>query len=178
MAIDHRKPRGAIHPWYLLPGLFLVVLSACSLGDDVDGYVSPYGTTPTANPDYDNSSAGVYRGVLVGSQGIFQIYIANEPDVYEAHLQFDDSNCTLYTDYFTDNPGWIPGHQIVNAIFQGTFPDDGTTWSNEAAAIDLSVEPAGGNPTINSVTISGHSDPIIALVCKENSDRLVLQYVG
>ena len=166
-----------MHLQYLVPGLILVVLSACSLGGDVDGYVSPYGTTPTADPGYDASNAGVYRGVLVGSQGIFQIYIANEPGVYEAHLQFDDSNCTLSTDYFDGPPDWTPGDQLANAVFQGTFPDDGSTWANEAATIDFSVGPTG-LPTINSVTINGHSDPIIAVVYKERSDQLVLQYVG
>ena len=69
-----RSPRKTIALQYLIPGLILVVLCTCRLdGNDVDGYVSPYGTNPTANPDYDNSSAGVYRGILVGSQGIFQI---------------------------------------------------------------------------------------------------------
>jgi len=175
-----QNPGKAIPVQYLVCGLILLVLSACSLDrDNVDGYVSPYSTTPIANPDYDDFSAGVYRGVLVGSQGIFQIYIANEPDVYEAHLQFDDSSCTLYTEYFSDNPGWEPVNQIENAIFQGTFTDDGTTWANENATIDFSV---GANGGINNdsvvVTISGHTDPIIVLVSKETSDRLVFQYVG
>jgi hypothetical protein len=180
MALVLRNPGKTIPVQYLVCGLILLVLSACSLdGDNVDGYVSPYGITPIANPDYDDSSAGVYRGILVGSQGIFQIYIANEPDVYEAHLRFDDSSCTLYTDYFTDNPGWILGNQIVNAIFQGTFPDDGTTWANENATIDFSVGANGGiNNDSVDVTISGHTDPIIVIVSKETSDQLVLQYVG
>jgi hypothetical protein len=182
MALVLRNPGKTIPVQYLACGLILLLLSACNLGgDNIEGYVSPYGTTPIANPDYDDSSAGVYRGVLVGSQGIFQIYIANEPDVYEAYLQFDDSSCTLYTEYFSDNPDWEPGGQvqIENAIFEGTFPDDGTTWANENATIDFSVGANGGiTNNMVEVTIGGHTDPIIVLVSKERSDQLVLQYVG
>jgi hypothetical protein len=166
----------------LIPGLILVVFSGCSWdwdGDGANGYVSPYDTTTVADPGNDDSSAGVYRGVLVGSQGIFQIYIANEPGVYEAHLRFDDSSCTLYTDYFTENPGWQPGDQIVHAIFQGSFPDDGTTWAKENTTIDFSAGPTGNiTNDMVAVTIAGHVDPIIVLVSKERSDRMVLQYVG
>jgi hypothetical protein len=180
MASSLRNPGRLLSLPFVVLGSILVLISACSLdGDDVEGYVSPYHTTPAADPDHDQSSAGVYRGVLVGSQGIFQIYIANEPGVYEAHLELDDSSCTLRTDYFDDNPGWEPGDQIVHAVFRGAFPDDGTTWAAETATVDFSVGPNGGiTNDLVTVTVSGHSDPVHVLVSKEGSDRLVLQYVG
>jgi hypothetical protein len=134
-------------------------------GGDDDGDDDDLATVPDALPENDNSSAGVYKGVLVGSSGIFKIIIDNGTGEYSVYIKFDGIEATLTTSDFN---GWNPGDAIVNATFTGTL-------NGETVTFTFSVDADGSNPVV-TVAIPGHT--LTATPIKETSDELVKCFEG
>lgn len=122
-------------------------------------------TAPEAKAEYNSSSAGVYKGVLVGSTGTIALYLYNTGTEVKALVAFDGKNTTLST---TALSNWTPGQAITNALFTGQL--DG-----KDIQATFSVEANGQNPKV-SVQIPGHN--IVVAVYKETSTTLLKNYEG
>jgi len=111
------------------------------------------------------SSAGVYKGVIVGSSGYFSLSIKNGSDAVTCKFVFDGKEGTLTSASFGT---WTAGQPVNSALFTGTV--DG-----KSITLTFSCEANGANP-VTTVTIPGHT--VYVSVVKEKSDVLVKCYEG
>jgi hypothetical protein len=145
------------------------IFSGCKKDDD-DNTDNDYTCTTCVSsaealPANDNSSAGVYKSVLLGSTGTVKIFIYNGNTNVSATVTFNNKVGTLTT---TDLASWSPGQPINNAFFTGTV--DGQTVSAY-----FSVGANGENPTV-TCTIPGHS--VYVQTYKELSGNAVKAFEG
>lgn len=146
-------------------GLFLFGLSGCKK-DSNSGTLSPdIENTPSALASNNNSSAGVYKGVMVGSSGYFKISIQNGTADINCEFNFDGKSATLTTNSLAN---WTPGQAITNAVFTGT-------WNEESVSLTFSCDADGSNPVI-TVSVPDHT--VNVTVYKETSTVLVKCYEG
>lgn len=122
-------------------------------------------TTPEALAVNNSSSAGVYKGIIVGSSGYFNLSIMNGSNEATCKFVFDGNETTLTSASFGS---WTSGQSLNNALFTGTL--DGKTIN-----LTFSCNADGSNP-ITTVTIPGHT--VYTTVVKEKSDMLVKCYEG
>lgn len=122
-------------------------------------------TTPEAIAAYDGSSAGVYKGVLVGSTGTIALYLYNTGTEVKALVAFDGQNGTLTCSTLST---WQPGQAISNALFTGTV-------NNQNVQATFSVDANGQNPNVQ-VSIPGHT--VYVAVYKETSTTLIRNFEG
>jgi hypothetical protein len=122
-------------------------------------------TTPSAVAALNSSSAGVYKGVLVGSSGYFKISIKNGTDSIYCNFKFDGTSAKLTN---TSLANWTPGTAITNAVFSGI-------WNGESVSLTFSCSANGTNPTL-TVTVPGHT--VNVSIYKETSTTLVKCYEG
>lgn len=150
----------------------LTIMNACKKEDKTTPPTPPEPykcttciTTPEAKADYNSSSAGVYKGVIVGSTGTIALYLHNTGTEVSALVSFDGKNATLTS---TSLSGWAPGQAITNALFTGTI--DG---QNIEAL--FSVGANGQNPSVQ-VMIPGHT--VTVAIYKETSTSLIRNFEG
>ena len=122
--------------------------------------------TPSAVAACDNSSAGVYKGIMVGSSGYFKIAIQNGTNEITCDFVFDGKEAILSCNTLSN---WTPGQAISGAVFSGT-------WDGKAVSLTFSCDAHGANPAITSVSVPGHQVNIS--VYKETSTSLVKCYEG
>ncbi len=133
--------------------------------DDDQNVCAQCAVTPEAKAAYDESSAGVYKGIVTGSSGTLVFYVGNEGNEIKALLAFDGKSAVLTSQSFAD---WTPGEAITDALFTGTL-------DNQAIQATFSVSANGLNPSVN-LSIPGHS--IYVAVFKETSEVLVKSFEG
>jgi hypothetical protein len=151
--------------------LLLAGLASCKKEDEKPTETTtPYTcptctTTPEAKAEYDHSSAGVYKGIIVGSSGTVALHLYNTGTEVKMLVTFDGKSTTLST---TSLSAWAPGQAITAAIFTGML--DG-----KAITATFSVNPNGQNPVLTAA-IPGHT--IVVSVYKETSTSMVKSYEG
>lgn len=118
--------------------------------------------TPEAIAAYDNSSAGVYKGILVGSSGTIKVVILNGNGLVKIYVTFNGYNDTLST-----TATLIAGQLIDNVLFTGS-----------KMTMLFTTSSSGQDPSISAITFTGYSTPIEAIIAKELSTRLVSCYEG
>jgi hypothetical protein len=131
------------------------------------------GTTP-ASPDdnvsstdlgtkaqYNNTSSGVYKGVVIGSTGTIVFTINNGNNAIKGFLTIDNIRDTLTTVQTI-----VPGQPINNVTFTGRI-----------SSMKLSANADGSNATLSNISITGHSNVAI-LIIHENSTKQILCYEG
>jgi hypothetical protein len=149
----------------LLIGLLLIGFSGCKKNSDSETPSPNIENTPSAVAANNNSSAGVYKGVMVGSSGYFKISIQNGDNSTSCLFVLDGKEVTLTT---TSLGNWTPGQAITNAVFTGS-------WNGVSVSLTFSCGADGSNPTA-SVTVPGHS--VNVSMSKETSTTLVKCYEG
>lgn len=122
-------------------------------------------STPEAKEQYNQSSGGVYKGVIVGSSGTIALYLFNTGTEVKALVAFDGKNAVLST---TALSSWTPGQAISNALFTGTV-------NGQQVQALFSVDANGQNPQVQ-VQIPGHN--VVVAVYKETSTTLIKNYEG
>lgn len=110
----------------------------------------------------DNSSAGIYKGVLVGSSGTVKIELLNGNTTVKAYITFNG-----YTETLTATTSVVAGSAITNLQFVGS-----------KMSFSFSTSANGSNPSITNITYAGYPNPIRAIVAKELSTQLVSCYEG
>jgi hypothetical protein len=113
----------------------------------------------------DNSSKGIYKGVIIGSSGTIKFDISNtSSSTISAVLVIDGQTVNLTTTYT-----WVPGG-IAVAPFKGTL-------NGAEVTINFSVGADGTGATVLSATIPGHPNSVFTLV-KETSSSLARCFEG
>lgn len=121
--------------------------------------------TPIALAANDNSSKGIYKGVVIGSSGTIKFDIANtSSNSISAVLVIDRVTVNLTTTYT-----WSAGG-ISMAPFVGEL-------NGQDVTINFSVGANGTGATIVSATIPGHPNAIFSLA-KETSTAMARCYEG
>lgn len=142
--------------------LFLVLFSCSkensSPNNDVENTVS-------ADASLDNSSAGVYKGIIVGSMGHFKLSIKNGNTTISCKLKFDNVSVTLVNSSLEN---WQPGQSISGAVFTGTL-------NGQTITLVFSCNADGTDPF---VTISIPNHTTVVEVFKEKSSDQVKCYEG
>lgn len=151
--------------------LAAAVLTSCKKDDDKknpgqENYTCATCVTASeAKAEHDHSSAGVYKGVMVGSTGTIALYLYNAGTEVKALVVFDGKNGELST---SDLASWTPGQAISNALFTGTV-------NNTLVQAVFSVDANGLNPRVN-VAIPGHT--VVVALYKETSASMIKNYEG
>lgn len=121
-------------------------------------------STPEAKAANDNSSKGIYKGIVVGSSGTIKFDIANNDTTLRAFMTIDGVAVVL-----TATVSWVSGASYVSP-FTGTM-------NGQPVSITFSVDANGGNPVVTSMTIPGHPNATLA-ISKETSTNLIKCYEG
>lgn len=114
---------------------------------------------PAAN---DNSSAGIYKGVFVGSSGTVKIVLLNGNTTIKAYITFNG-----YHDTLTATTSVVAGAAISNLQFIGS-----------QMSFSFSTAANGANPSITNITYAAYPNPIRAIIAKQLSTQLVSCYEG
>lgn len=120
--------------------------------------------TPIAVAANDNSSKGIYKGVVIGSTGTIQFDVMNNSSAIKATLVLDGQTINL-----TSNFSWVNGQPVV-APFTGTM-------NGSAVSITLSVSSTGSAPIVTAANIPGHPNATF-LIAKETSTALIECFEG
>ncbi len=141
--------------------LFSMVFPSCTTNDPS----SKLATKPEALVAYDNSSAGIVKGTLVGSTGIFKFSIKNGNDSVYCKVTFDGQTGMLLPT--TNLTSWQPGTSF-GATFSGTV-------GGVAVSVYFKCSADGSSPSA-TFTIPNHT--ISVNLYKETSTGLVKGYEG
>ncbi|MCJ0742690.1 hypothetical protein [Pedobacter montanisoli] len=121
--------------------------------------------TPEGVAANDNSSKGIYKGVIIGPSGTIKFDIANtSSNSITASMVIDGTKVTL-----TSTVAWVAG-QLYVAPFKGTL-------NGQEVSVTFSVSASGTGATIVAASIPGHSNAIFS-IAKETSTALVRCFEG
>ena len=145
----------------LLLLLFSTVLFfSCGKQDDKPSSQLP--AKAETKPQFDNTSFGVYKGVIIGSSGFIIFRINNGDNLVRGYLTIDGKKDTLST---TQN--LIAGQRLVDVKFTGRF-----------SSMTLNADNDGGGAEINDIKIDGHPGNVACIIIHENSSQQVFCYEG
>lgn len=120
-----------------------------------------YPAVAETKPQYNNTSFGVYKGVVIGSVGTIIFRINNGDGIVKGYLNIDNQKDTLST-----SQSVTAGQPLVNLVFTGRF-----------SSMTLSADADGSNAVISNLVITGHPNAR-ALIFHENSTQPLLCYGG
>lgn len=158
---------------HLMASVLLLSLSvnlvSCSKNDNSSDNPSTHLCTtcpsvPEALAEHDNSSKGIYKGVVIGSSGTIKFNVANNNSDITATLTLDGETLIL-----TSSLTWEAGQAYI-APFTGQY-------NGQPVTITFHVDANGDNATITSADIPGHPNAVFILV-KETSNALIEGYEG
>ncbi|MBL7740391.1 MAG: hypothetical protein JNK14_14335 [Chitinophagaceae bacterium] len=118
-------------------------------------------TSAETKPQYNNTSFGVYKGIIVGSTGTVVLRINNGDTIVKGYLSIGSVKDTLST-----TQQLVAGQPILSLNFSGRI-----------SSFTLSANADGSNAQITNLNIAGHPNAK-ALVVHENSTQQVLCYEG
>lgn len=118
-------------------------------------------TSAETKPPFDNTSFGVYKGVLIGSSGIIIIKVKNGDNHIRGYLTINNQKDTLST---TQS---LPQGEAINGLLL----------TGRISSLKLSANADGSNAQITNLIIAGHPNAT-AIIVHENSSRQVLLYEG
>lgn len=150
--------------------LLAISIASCKKKETAQEEETPYVCTSCSQTSIalaanDNSSKGIYKGVVIGSSGTIKFDIANtSSNTISAVLVIDGVAVNLTTTYT-----WSSG-AIAAAPFKGTL-------NGQELTINFSVGANGTGATIVSATIPGHPNAIFSLA-KETSTAMARCYEG
>lgn len=138
----------------------LVLIFACKKSGNNSVSNNFPGSAETKS-QYDNTSFGVYKGVILGSTGTIVIKINNGDNIIKAYLSISGTKDTLSTTQQV-----VSGQAINNLALTGKI-----------SSFSFSAYANGDSVKITNLAITGHPGSI-ALVTHENSSQQVFCYEG
>lgn len=153
----------------LIPAFAIAAIFSSCKKDDDNGGPSTYTCancvkTPEAKAANDNSSKGIYKGVVIGSSGTIKFDLSNDGSTMTATLVIDGKTATL-----TSSVAWTGGQSYV-APFTGTL-------NGQPVTVTFSVDFDGSDPIIVASSIPGHPNTVFS-IAKETSTSLVEAFEG
>ncbi len=160
----------------LLTACIFLALNACKKDKDKDPdttknppVTSSYKCStcvqsPEAKTEYDGSSKGIYKGILVASTGTIRFNVGNDGSSITAIMVIDGETVSL-----SSSIAWENGEPYI-APFTGTM-------NGGPVSITFSVAPDGNDPKVTASSIPGHPNASFTLI-KETSNALVEGFEG
>lgn len=145
----------------LLIAAFAIALFACQKSYTTTTPDPGLATAPETKAQYNNTSFGVYKGVVVGSTGTIVFKINNGDNVLKGYLTIDNTKDTLST-----TQTLVAGQAINHVTFTGRI-----------SSMTLSVNADGSNATLSNISITGHNN-VTVFIIHENSTKQVFCYEG
>ncbi len=143
----------------LLP---IAILFACNKsGTDNNDSNTGLSTSPETKPQYDHTTFGVYKGVIIGSSGTITFKINNGDNVVKGYLTIDNQKDTL-----TTTATITLGQPLLNVLFTGRI-----------SSMRVSANANGSNAMLSNIQINGHNN-VTGFIIHENSTKQVLCYEG
>ena len=126
-------------------------------------YVSPdqFPTSAETKSPFNNTTFGVYKGVIIGSSGTIVIRINNGDDIVKGYLSADNSFDTLSASQSVQL-----SQPIADLKFTGKF-----------SSMTLSADADGSHASLSNISINGH-DKVAGIVVHENSNLQVQCFEG
>jgi hypothetical protein len=146
---------------FIIP--LVIALFACSKSDTASTQPPNTGlaTASETKAQYNNTSFGVYKGVVIGSTGTIVFKINNGDNIVKGYLVIDNTKDTLST-----TQTLVAGQAINNVRFVGRI-----------SSMALSVNADGSNASLSNIIITGHNNVAIFII-HENSTKQVFCYEG
>lgn len=120
-----------------------------------------FATKAETKPQFDKTSFGVYKGVIVGSSGYIVFRINNGDNVVKGFLKIDGKE-----DLLTTKEVLVAGKAISNVLFTGSF-----------SSMRISADADGRNAELSDIKIEGHKYAG-GYISHEKSNQQVLVYEG
>lgn len=144
----------------LLCSLASLLIFSCKKSDTKKDEVA-LPTKAETKAQYDNTSFGVYKGVIVGSTGFIVFRINNGDNVVKGFLSIDGKNDTLST-----TQTLVAGQPITDVEFTGRI-----------SSMTLNADADGRNAEISNIRIDGHNN-VGGVIFHEQSTKQVFCYEG
>lgn len=148
----------------LLPllGYFVIsTLPSCKKSNTGNNNDNGLSNNPETKSQYNNTTFGVYKGVIIGSSGTIIFRINNGDNVVKGYLTIDNQKDTL-----TTNAPITMGQALVNVLFTGKI-----------SSMRISANADGCNASLSNIQINGHNN-VTGFIIHENSTKQVLCYEG
>ena len=142
--------------------LFVSMILMYSCGKSNDNPSSKLPSKAETKPQYDNTSFGVYKGVIIGSSGYIIFRINNGDNEVKGYLTIDGRKDTLSTTQTI-----TAGQPILNVKFMGSF-----------SSMTLNANADGYNARLTEIEIDGHPDHVAGIIFHENSTQQIFSYEG
>ena len=144
-----------------LASALTVIFFACNKSKSDNNNNTGLPTSPETKPQYDNTTFGVYKGVIIGSSGTIVFRINNGDDVVKGYLSIDNQKDTL-----TTTANIVLGQPLVNVLFTGKI-----------SSMKVSANADGSNASLSNIQINGHNN-VTGFIIHETSTKQVLCYEG
>jgi hypothetical protein len=147
--------------------ILLTAATSCQKSSSVNqsnnGNNTNNGTSATeiTKPQYNNTSFGVYKGVVIGSSGTIFFRINNGDNTAKGYLNIDNKWDTLSTTNTI-----VTGQPLINVVFTGRF-----------SSMTLNANADGSQANLTAINITGHINPTI-FIMHENSTKQIYCYEG
>lgn len=155
-------------PIYLL-SILSVVLFACSKSSTNNNDSNTgLSTSPETKQQYNNTTFGVFKGVIIGSSGTIIFKINNGDNVVKGYLSI---STTLFSDdtqkdTLTTTAIITLGQPLSNVLFTGRI-----------SSMRVSANADGSNASLTDIQINGHNN-VTGFIIHENSTKQILCYEG
>ena len=146
-----------------LASALTVIFFACNKSKTENNNTNNTGlpTSPETKPQYDHTTFGVYKGVIVGSSGTIIFRINNGDNIVKGYLTIDNQKDTL-----TTTTTLTAGQPLVNVLFTGKI-----------SSMKVSANADGSNASLSNIQINGHNN-VTGFIIHETSTKQVLCYEG
>lgn len=138
----------------------MVIFYSCGKTDDTSAGELP--SKAETKPQFDYTTFGVYKGVIIGSSGYIVFRINNGDDDVKGFLTIDGKK-----DVLTTNQATTAGQPIVNVKFRGSF-----------SSMTLNADANGNYASLSDIRIDGHPGEVTAMLFHEKSTQQVFSYEG
>ena len=147
---------------YFLIASIVISLFACNKSKN-ETKITDNGlpAAPETKLQFDNTSFGVYKGVIIGSSGTIIFKINNGDNIIKGFLDIDNFKDTLSTSFTISS-----GQPLSNILFIGRI-----------SSMRVSANANGSNASLSNIQINGHNN-VTGFIIHENSTKQVFCYEG
>lgn len=149
----------------LLSAFTILTLLSCSKSDDskTDSTLATFATAPETKPELDNTSFGVYKGLVMATNQSIKVVINNGDDIAKIYIYEDG----FVKDILSTTTTFTAGQAIDDVVF---------TSSNSSMTFSANAD--GSNPIMENISITGLRINLTATMKRETSVNQVFCYQG
>jgi hypothetical protein len=149
----------------LLTASVILTLLSCSKSDDskTSSPTATFATAPETKQEHDNTSFGVYKGLIMTTNQSIKVVINNGDDIAKVYIYED---------------GFVKDILSTTATFAAGEAINGAQFSSSNSSMTFSADANGSNPLMENITITGLRINLTATMKRETSLSQVFCYQG